>query len=119
MDGEAMADRPGYKQCDLPGWESAWVQFRTTGYPFRLRREWAEASGEQTLEIVLRYVDAWAVPTVAGDVAPLPALPRAVTVLDDVEDILVLWLVRMFQRVWLSELTVVPKNSLAPSRPTS
>ena len=42
MDGEAMADRPGYKQCDLPGWESVWVQFRTTGYPFRLRREWAE-----------------------------------------------------------------------------
>lgn len=110
-----MTDRPGLKQCDLPGFEHVWAQFRTSGYPFRLRREWDAASGEQAIALVLGYIVDWNLTDVDGAPVALPAGPRSLALLDNVEDALVLWLVRAFQRAWRYDLTAARPNSSAPS----
>jgi len=110
-----MADQEefGRKVCDVPGFEETWVRFATRGYPRKLRREWDEADADKVQCIVLRYVTAWNVPDVAGVAIPLPDAPaeRPATLLDEVEDSVVVWLVRSFQRFWLVELLAPRPNS--------
>lgn len=127
-----MAEHPfNHKTCDVPGYEHVWVQFRTSGYPRKLRREWdAAADVDATLAIVLHYVQAWGLTDLSGQPAALPAarpwpLPAGLTeaehparCLDEVEDAVVAWLVRVFTQFWLVELTTPRPNSLPPSPPT-
>lgn len=117
-DETVLTERLGLKRCDLPGFEHVWVQFRTSGYPFRLRREWDAADGRQTIAIVLRYVEAWNLPDVDGQVVPLPDGERTLEVIDGVEDRLVPWLVKAFKSAWLFDLTNARPNSSAPSPST-
>ena len=109
------AEEFGRKVCDVPGFESVWVRFATRGYPRKLRREWDEADADGVQRIVLRYVQEWNVPDVAGAPVPLPAAPAEpaggrASLLDDVEDAGVVWLVRAFQRFWLVELLAPRPN---------
>ena len=106
------AEEFGRKTCDVPGFEHVWVRFATRGYPRKLRREWDEADADGVQRIVLRYIQEWNVPDVAGAPVPLPAAPaeHPSSLLDDVEDAVVVWLVRAFQRFWLVEL-LAPRPS--------
>jgi len=61
-----MEDLPfGYKTCDIESFPF-WVQFKTAGYPRKLRREWDSAGAEETIAIVLRYVEAWSITDLDG-----------------------------------------------------
>lgn len=94
----------------------AWVRFRTSGYPRKLRREWDAASPDESAVILLRYVEAWSVVDVDGQPVELPAAGgRTAALLDNVEDALVMWLVRSFLRFWLTDLVAPRPNSSAPS----
>lgn len=105
-----MSDQPlGKKTCTLPGYEACWVQFKTSGYPRKLRREWDESKGgDDTLAIVLRYVTAWHLTDLEGQ--PVTAIGD-VRALDNVEDAVVSWLSRTFAEFWLRELTAPTPNS--------
>ena len=62
----------------LAGDESAWVDFKANGYPFKLRRELKGAvTDEKVLEIIARYVVACNIPTVDG--ATLTSFPTVET----------------------------------------
>lgn len=104
----------GLMRCSYSGYESLWVRFRTHGYPFSLRRRWEEADDRATLEIVLEYVTEWNLPDVSGAPALLPDGLRSAALLDEVEDSLVIWLVRAFRQFWRVELTQPRKNSSPP-----
>lgn len=116
---ELSASKFGRVECDLPEFPGAWVEFKKSGYPRKLRREWDAAGLDQTLEIVLRYVEAWQMIGLDGRPIPLPTGERKAALLDDAEDALVAWLVRSFIRFWLAELTAPRPNSSAPSPATS
>jgi len=60
----------GYKTCDIEAF-SFWVQFKTTGYPRKLRREWDAANADETIAIVLRYVDKWSITDLDGEAVDL------------------------------------------------
>lgn len=109
MSENAMADTPfNHKQCDLPGYESFWVRFKTSGYPRKLRREWDEANtADKTLGIVLRYVAGLGLKDLDGNEIPLTDDVRA---FDNVEELLCVWMVREFQKFWLFELPSPRKN---------
>ena len=102
----------GLKHCDVPTYEHVWCQWKTSGYPRKLRREWDGANAHDTLCIVLRYVAAWGVTDLAGNAVTLAPDPAC---LDDVEDGVVAWLVRAFVGFWLVELTAPRPNSSPPS----
>lgn len=98
----------GKKLCTVPGYEACWVQFATRGYPRKLRREWDESKGgDDTLAMVLRYVEAWHLTDLDGQ----PVSPGDVRALDNVEDAVVIWLTRAFTEFWLRELTAPTPNS--------
>lgn len=98
----------GKKVCTVPGYEACWVQFKTAGYPRKLRREWDESKGgDDTLAIVLRYVSAWHIVDVTGQVVE----PGDVRALDEVEDAVVVWLSKSFTQVWLRDLLTPTPNS--------
>lgn len=122
----------GWKQHpDLP---AVRVKFKTRGYPFRLRREWQEATDAKTLDIVLRYVEEWTLPDMDGVPLPLPPVDErkapvmmvnkvpvllSPPVFDRVEDAIVVWLIRTFAQFWRWELTQPRPNSSPPSPATS
>lgn len=109
----------GKKACIVPGYEDCWVQFKTTGYPRKLRDEWDGAIGRPDSAaadirwgIVLRYVEAWQLRDVDGESVALPPLAeRTRAVLDNVEDAIVVNLPSVFLNFWINELTAARPNS--------
>lgn len=96
------------KACPIVGYEQCWVEFKTSGYPRKLRRLWDETKdADATLEIVLSYITAWSLVDVNGAAIELG---RTAAVLDNAEDAVAVWLVRAFQMFWLIELQRPPKN---------
>ena len=116
---EMSASKFGRVDCNLPAFPGVWVEFKTSGYPRKLRREWDAAGLDETLVIVLRYVDAWHMVGLDGADIPLPTGERKADLLDNTEDALVAWLTRSFARFWLVDLTAPRPNSSAPSPTTS
>ena len=106
------------KACEVEGFESLWVEFKTSGYPRKLRKEWDEAESDGVLSIILRYVKDWNLAGIDGKSITL-TLERPASLLDEVEDAVVVWLIRAFQSFWLWELPQPRKNSLPPSTITS
>ena len=108
----------GRAVCDRPEYAGVWVQFKTTGYPRKLRREWDAANADATLAIVLRYVIAWNVRDVDGADVALPDGERPAALMDNVDEAVIVWLIRAFARFWLVDLTAPRPNSSAPSLTT-
>jgi len=102
----------GTVTCSLPDYPGVWVRFATRGYPFSLRRAWEEAKGDDAvLSIILPRILAWSVVDVDG--LPLPLPPdgeRPTTLLDNIDDAVVIWMIRAFWRFWRIELPVPRKN---------
>ena len=116
--GVGMSESFNRKTCEVEGFESLWVDFKTSGYPRKLRREWDAADSDGVLGIILRYVKGWNLTDVEGK--PITLTPeRPTSLLDDVEDAVVVWLIRDFQAFWLWELPQPRKNSSPPSTITS
>ncbi len=103
-DTSALAEF-GKKFCDVPGYTDCWVQFKTSGYPRKLRREWDAANVEQVLEIIARYISAQNLRDIDGQ------LVSAGASLDNVEDGVVAWTIRAFANFWLVELLSPRPNS--------
>lgn len=98
----------GKKICDIPGYTDCWVQFKTSGYPRKLRREWDAADMAGAWAIVVRYTLAWNL----RDMNNQPvALGSDYAAMDDVEDNMVTWIIRSFTNLWLVELTRPRPNS--------
>ena len=103
----------GMRHCPLPGWTDVWVQFKTSGYPFKLRRAWDEAkTDEATLAVILPYITAWNLTDVDGQPVELPPVAeRTVGLVETIEDALLMWLIREFNIFWFTELLRPRKNS--------
>ncbi len=103
----------GLRHCPLPGYTDVWVQFKTSGYPFSLRRKWDEAKTDTaTLAIILPYVVAWNLTDVDGHPVELPpAGERSIQTVENIEDGLLMWLIREFNTFWFTELLTPRKNS--------
>lgn len=115
--GAAWRERAGIetRPCPLPEFSAVWVRFKASGYPFSLRRQWLESRDDrELLVIILRYMDAWTVPDVAGSVITLPDGERDAKLLDNTEISLVSWLIREFSVFLLNDLVRPPKNLLPP-----
>ena len=98
----------GKKFCDVPGYTDCWVQFKTAGYPRKLRREVDAADAAGVWAIVVRYIIASNLRDLSGNVvAPVEDL----ACLDNVEDAVTLWINRAFYDFWLLELTRPRPNS--------
>ena len=95
----------GKKFCDVVGYSDCWVQFRTSGYPRKLRREWTDANPEQTWDIVMRYVIDWNLRDLDGHILALTEDTG------NVEDAVYIWVIRAFAGFWLTELTAPRPNS--------
>ncbi len=96
------------KPCPIPGYEQCWAEYKTSGYPRKLRRVWDDTKdADATLEIVLSYVTAWSLVDLDGAAIELG---KTSAILDNTEDAVVVWLVRAFQMFWLVELQRPPKN---------
>ena len=107
-----LEEELGKKVCTLPGYESAWVRFKTRGYPFKLRQEWRDTDDRGALDIILRYVMDGNIPNGNGAPVPLDTVtPRTSELFDNVEESLVVWLINAFVRFWRVELPSAPKNS--------
>jgi hypothetical protein len=107
-----MSEQPfGTKACDVPGYQDCWVQFKTSGYPRKLRREWVAADAEQTWAILMRYTLAWSLRDLSGAAVPLPDTDRPMALLDDVEEAVAAWIVRAFTEFWLKDLSSPRPNS--------
>mgnify|MGYP003394147071 CR=1 FL=1 len=105
--------------CDRPGYESVWVRFKTRGYPFRLRDEWRETNDVGALALILRYVVEWNLPDMDGNAITLPSeSPRSPSILDNVEETLIVWFIGAFAQFWRVGLPSAEKNSPAPSPST-
>lgn len=108
-DSELSGAPFGRKFCDIPGYTDCWVQFKTSGYPRKLRREWDAAKEDSvTWEIIARYIAAWNIKDIDGG-AVQPSADYAVV--DNLEDAVVVWIVKTFQRFWLVELLTPRPNS--------
>ena len=102
----------GTVACNLPDYPGVWVRFATRGYPFSLRRTWEEASGDAAvLSIILPRITVWNVADVDGQTIPLPQNgERPTALLDNVDDAVVIWMIRAFWRFWRIDLSVPRKN---------
>jgi len=101
----------GKRHCDLPEHPDVYARFATTGYPFRLRRQWTEeddASG--LIELILPHVVEWNLADLGGQPIPLPDGERKAALLDDVDLPLVTWLIRGVSQFILIELVSPRKN---------
>lgn len=78
-------------ECDRPDYTDVYVEFKDKGWRFGDRRLVLEAGDDyRVLDIILPYVTAWNVPTLKGDI---PALPAKAADLDDLDEVLVAWLI--------------------------
>lgn len=114
----------GFCPCEVLEYSECFVTFKTSGYPFALRNKWSEVRDDkEALEIVLRYVESWKLKDVNGNDVPLPPevkdAARGASILDNVEDALVAWLIRRFSRFFLRELSHERKNFSPPLLVTS
>ncbi len=102
----------GTRHCPLPGYTDRWVKFKTSGYPFGLRRKWDEAKTDAaTLTIALKYVAAWNLTGIDGQPVELPADgTRPIELVDNIEDALLMWLIRDFVLFWFTEVLAPRKN---------
>lgn len=120
MNESVLAETFGRYECEAqPG---TWVQFRTSGYPFKLRKQWRDVFKEaEVLEFVLKYVADWSLKTVDGTPVVLPPAPgeRKAALVDDVENVVVAWLVSIFGTWLMGDSVRPPKNSSPPSRTSS
>ena len=115
MTADAMAQPEeafGLYRCDIPEYPAVWVRFKTTGYPFKLRRQFDDSKNDrETMLLVLPRVEAWSVVDAEGVVMPPPdeciAQPDR---LDDIEEALLYWLVRVFYDFWRVKLILPRKN---------
>ena len=102
----------GRKVCEADA--SMWVQFKTSGYPRKLRREWDAANTSETVwAIVARYVADWHITDLAGQPVPVASVAD-LRALDNVEDAVVTWIIRAFSTFWLTEATVPRPNLSRP-----
>ena len=98
----------GKKFCEVPGYGDCWVQFATSGYPRKLRREMDGTDAAGVWAIIARYVTSAHIHNLSGaEVTITPDL----TCVDDVEDAVVTWINRAFYSFWLTELTAPRPNS--------
>ena len=102
----------GVRHCPLPDFTEVWVQFKTSGYPFGLRRKWDEAKTDAaTLDVLLPYVVAWNMADVDGQPVELPPVgARTIETVSNIEDALLMWLIREFTVFWFTELLAPRKN---------
>jgi len=106
----------GTVTCGLPEYADVWVRFRTSGYPFSLRKQWEQANDEGALDLILPRVVAWNLRDVDGLSVDLPegerqhALQERTLVFDNVDDALVVWMIRAFFMFWRRDLTGPRKN---------
>lgn len=103
----------GKVDCDLSEYPGVWVKFKTRGYPFKLRQQWRDAKDDAEIaSITLRYIEAWGLVDIDGKDVPLPATKdRPYDLLADVEDALVVWMVREFKKFWQFDLVSARPNS--------
>ncbi len=102
MSDSVMTDAErGKKFCDVPGYGDCWVQFKTSGYPRKLRREWDAANADGVWAIVTRYTLDGSLLDLAASQVKLPASYESV---GNVEDAVVAWVLRAFIAFWLTEL---------------
>lgn len=103
----------GLRHCPEPDHSGVWVRFYTTGYPFSMRKKWdAAKTASETLELVLPHIADWNVTDLNGKPVVLPANgDRPVELVDNVEDSLLMWLIRDFTAFWWTELLLPRKNS--------
>ena len=119
MPAAEVVDRFGYYACDRAGFESVWVQFKPSGYPFGLRRKWlADQNEKSTIETVLGCIAAWHMPDVNGAAVMLPDGPRLVDLVDAVDIAVITWLIQIFATWLLRDVGRPPKTSLPPSADT-
>ncbi len=99
--------------CDVPGFETAWVKFKTSGYPFSLRKRWDAASTDEAVGIIAEYIVDGEFPNASGGVLSLNGKDNArrIEVLDKSEDAVVAWLIRTFRAFWLVTLVNARPNS--------
>jgi len=106
-------DEFGTRHCPLPGYTDRWVKFKTRGYPFSLRKRWDDAKTDTAIfGLILPYVVDWNLVDVDGQSVPVPT--NSVDYLADIgniEDAVLMWLVREFNLFWFSELLAPRKNS--------
>lgn len=102
----------GVYHCEFPEQPEAMLKFKTTGYPFKLRRQWDETNDAvEILKLILPHVDRWTMRGASGEELPAPAeCLDDVAKLDDLEEALVGWLVRSFREFWLVKLLAPRKN---------
>lgn len=102
----------GLYRCELPEQPAAWVQFKTTGYPFKLRRQWEEAKNDaEVLALVLPRVERWSITGANGEpLADPQACLADLHLLDELEEALLMWLTRCFWDFWRVKLLQPRKN---------
>jgi len=106
----------GVLHCDRPEYPEVWVRFKTSGYPFKLRREWDNTeSVSARLAMIIPHIADWNLPDIIGQNVPLDGAARDATLFDEIDDLLVMWIVFAFTRFWLYDLAMPRKNSSPPS----
>ena len=96
---------------------SAWVLFRPTNYPFKLRKQMRDANNdEDALQIMLPYILGVNLPTLSGGTV------NKLATMDDLADvdeqIITQILIEFYKFRGERNLEVVPKNSSPPSTDT-
>ena len=107
---EAWNESAEFGVVRMAGPFDVWVRFKTTGYPFRMRREWdAAKTDEATLAIVLPRVVEWNIKDADGKAVPVD-LSRGAALLDNVEEPIVVWLIQRFFIFWRRDLVTLRPN---------
>lgn len=94
--------------CPLEGFRDTWVEFRDKGWTFGDRRHVIEAvTDSAAVNIILGYVERWNLKDTSGLEVPIK---KDIEVLDQVDDVLVVWLIRAWFQA-RDQRGTVPKNS--------
>ena len=96
---------------------TAWVLFRPSGYPYKLRRELRDArDDEKVLEIMIPHILGLNLPTISG--GTVTKLNKVDDLLDVDEAISYQLVIQFFEFRGERNTSPVPKNSLPPSQAT-
>ena len=102
----------GMYHCDVPEQPDAVIQFKLTGYPFKLRRLWDEAKNDaEIMQLILPRVASWSMRGAGGE--PLPPAPDCLNdigLLDELEETMLMWVTRAFVDFWRVKLILPRKN---------